>query len=106
MNRTFEEEHELRKRLLPHVVNNLNEHVIHTAVDALRDLLTDVPEIAEEVLGPIFERSEFWPNAIAKEALGLPMSDDFDTDELLERFELPEKTVKDTPKVDWIEEGF
>ncbi|APZ93289.1 hypothetical protein Fuma_02906 [Fuerstiella marisgermanici] len=106
MNSTFEQEHELRMRMLPHIVNNLNEHVIHTAVDALRELLTDLPEIAEEVLVPIFEWSEFWPNAMAKEALGLPMDQDFDTDELLECFELPDRTSEGKPKVDWIKEGF
>ncbi len=97
MNMTHVSDHELRQRLLPCVVNNLNEHVIHTALDAVRELLTDVPEVAEQVLRPIFEWSEFWPNAMAREALGLPMDQDFETNELLERFELPAETFKAKP---------
>jgi len=87
MTRNFEEQQELRKRLLSYVVRNLNEHVIHTAADALRDLLIDFPEVSEELLGPIFKRSEFWPNTMAKEALGLPSHDEYETEELLRKFE-------------------
>lgn len=106
MNRTFVEEYRMQQQLLPHVVNNLNEPVINTAVDALKDLLTDAPEIAEELLRPIVQCSIFWINVMAKEALGLPINQEFDTGELIERFELREKMIKDTSKVDWLREGF
>jgi|GEM_PF-4997106 len=75
----------VRQRL---IVPHLNERAIDVAVDGLRDLLTDVPEIAEELLAPLFERSEYWPSQIAKAALGLSSEQEMDADELLQRCEL------------------
>lgn len=87
MTDSFEEQQELRKRLLSHVASNLNELVIESAADAMKDLLADVPEAAEELLAPFFERSEFWTNTMAKEALGLHHNSDCEAEELLEKFE-------------------
>lgn len=84
----FERQAKVRQRLLTQIVPHLNERAIDVAVDGLRDLLTDVPEIAEELLAPIFERSEYWPSQIAKAALGLSSEHELDADELLQRCEL------------------
>ncbi|TWU41892.1 hypothetical protein [Novipirellula artificiosorum] len=77
---------EKRRRLLTCVVEHLNDGVIYAAQRAMSDLLNDNPHLAEALLLPIFECSEFWPETMAKEALGIDTNEDFDIDELMEKF--------------------
>ena len=85
--REFERELEMRRQVLMRVVKSLDDASIRTASDALRDLLEDASEeMAMELLGPIFEWSEFWPQQIAAELLGLP-DDEYTCAELLDEFE-------------------
>lgn len=99
----IEQEAELRRRLLTYVVDNLNENVVHAAEQAVGELLTDVPDLAEEILQPIFESSGFWPEVMAKEALGISTDDELEIEDLLDRFENPKQTK---PDANWIAEGF
>ena len=79
-------ETEKRRRLLSCVAEHLNDGVIYAAQRAMSDLLNDNPHLAEELLLPIFDCSEFWPETMAKEALRIDTNEDFDIDELLEKF--------------------
>lgn len=84
----FEAVVEKRRRLLSCVAEHLNDGVIYAAQRAMSDLLNDNPQRAEELLLPIFERSEFWPETMAKKALGIDTNKDFDIDELMEKFRM------------------
>jgi hypothetical protein len=64
---------------------------------ALSELLNDNPHHAKELLLPIFERSEFWPETMAKEALGIDANEDFEIDELIEKFKAMESTSQFNP---------
>ena len=102
---------EMRRRLLHHVVQDLDESVIRTAVDGLSDLLS-LPlcdEMVEELLSPIFNWSDFWPQYMAKQILGLPPDDEYGWEELLERFEAREGVESRSDQADepnWTVEGF
>ena len=101
----IERELELRRRLLSHITANVTEDVIEIATDGLREFLSEVPEYAGELLAPLFELSDYWPNAMAKVALGLPANDDLDIEELLDRFENPTKEGENK-NIEWVKDGF
>jgi hypothetical protein len=93
----FEAEVEKRRRLLHCVAERLNDGVIYSAQEALRDLLNDNPHLAKELLLPIFECSEFWPETMAKEALGIDANEDFEIEELIEKFKAMRSTSQFNP---------
>ncbi len=105
---SFEQEIELRRRLLPYVAKYLNEDAIHTASDAVSDLLSDVPEFAEDLLSLLSEWCEFFPNQIAKDVLGIQPDRSCTTEELLKRFEILEsgQDEQSPVKTRWLEEVF
>lgn len=83
----FEAVMERRRRLLKCVVEHLNENTIKAAQRALIDEIQIWPHLAEMVLLPIFEISDFWPEFIAKETLGIVSREDMEIDELIKKFE-------------------
>ena len=85
----LEQEPDVSARLLRHIVANLDEELIATAMDALRHFLTCAPEYAEFVMAPMFDLSEYWPQTMAAQLLGLPLDQEYDPDELLDRLENP-----------------
>tara|TARA_R110002049_G_scaffold215606_1_gene387053 strand:+ start:13193 stop:13795 length:603 start_codon:yes stop_codon:yes gene_type:complete len=85
----------IKQRLLRFVAVNLNDVAIHTASGALSDMLYDAhEEMAVDLLEPIFERSDFWPQRIAAELLGLSTDVEYDCEELVREFEHPRKQLK------------
>ena len=53
---------EAKRRLLRYVAQQFTENTCSTAADAMSGLLSDAPvEVTEELLRPIFELSDFWP---------------------------------------------
>lgn len=100
---------DVKRQLLSHVIMRLNDVAQSTASDALHDLLVDAHEgMAEELLEPIFEWSDFWAQRIAAETLELPTDDEYTCEELLRRFEQRERdeAVAQKNTVNWQEEGF
>ena len=92
----FERQRDLQRQLLAHVVQGLNEAATRTASDAFSELLCDAhEEMAKELLAPIFEWSDFWPQRIAAELLGLP-DDEYTSEELLREFEQRELADAET----------
>ena len=91
----------MRNRVIGHVKQNLTEWMVHTAADALHDLLSDAfddlltnahEEMVEDLLLPIFNWSDYWPKRIAADILGLPNDDEeYEWEELLENFEAQEQ---------------
>jgi len=74
----------LRKRLLARIVQYRSVEVLRIASDALSDLLCDAAdEMAHELLEPIFDYSDFWPDQLAKQVLGLDDDPVYTSDELL-----------------------
>ena len=105
----FERQCDLQRQLLAHVVQSLNEAATRTASDALSDMLCDAPEeMAQELLAPIFEWSDFWPQRIAAELLGLSTDEEYTSEELLREFEKRELADAEThgEPGDWSQEGF
>ena len=102
-------EQELRHRLLGYVKQHLTDSTVSTAADAFQDLLADAhEEMVEELLRPIFNRSEFWPKRLATEILDLPTDEEYEWEELLEGFEAREQQedTKDSGRANWMKEGF
>lgn len=106
----IDHEVELRKRLLARVVQHMTEDVIRIAASAISDLLLDAhDELAHDLLAPLFERSEYWPEQMAKQVLNLDEDYEYSCDELLAEFERREMgTMQDEDGADdaWIKEGF
>ena len=88
---------DLKRQLLAHVVQSLNPAATRSASDALSELLCDAPEeMAKQLLAPIFEWSDFWPQQIAAELLGLSTDDEYTSEELLKEFEKRELADAET----------
>jgi len=63
-----------KRRLLRFVAHDFTEN---TCADAVSGLLPDEPEdMAEDLLRPIFELSDIWPEFMAKEIFGLNEDDE------------------------------
>jgi hypothetical protein len=77
----------IRRRLLSIVAEHMTEGAIRIAEHAIRDLLLEAPEITKDLLTPIFEWSDYWPEMVAKEILGLPADEDYRLDEVIEMFQ-------------------
>lgn len=109
MGMTFERQRSVQRQLLSHVVENLNDTIAHTASDAMSELLGYAhEEMAEELLEPIFEWSDYWAQRIAAEILELPTDEEYTHEELLSRFEQRERAEAEdqNQKVNWMDEGF
>ena len=88
---------DLKRQLLAHVVQGLNEAATRTASDAFSELLCEAhEEMAKELLTPIFELSDFWPQRIAAELLGLSTDEEYTSEELLREFEKRELADAET----------
>ena len=97
---------DLKRQLLAHVVQSLNPAATRSASDALSELLCDAhEEMAKELLAPIFDWSDFWPQQIAAELLGLP-DDEYTSEELLKEFEKRELADSQNKPANWSQEGF
>lgn len=99
----------LRKRLLARIVQHRSVEVLHIASDALSDLLCDADdEMAHDLLEPIFDYSDFWPDQLAKQVLGLDDDQVYTCEELLAEFEQRELGKAGTEDVcdAWVKEGF
>src|SRR5688572_28018280 len=84
----FEADMELRRRLIGHLVVNWNEELVHTATDSFADLLVDADnEMLEALLKPLVVWSDYWPQRMAAEVLGLDLDEEYDCRELFELFE-------------------
>ena len=93
----FERQRDLQRQLLAHVVQSLNPAATRSASDALSELLCDAhEEMAKELLAPIFEWSDFWPQTIAAELLGLSTDEEYTSEELLKEFEKRELADAET----------
>jgi hypothetical protein len=91
-------EDEIRKRLLARIVQHRSEETFRIAADALSDLLLDGggdDEMIRHLLKPIFDCSEFWPEQLAKQVLGLDDNEEYSCDELLAEFERRDTTRRD-----------
>ena len=98
---------DLKRQLLAHVVQSLNRVGTHTASDALSELLCEAhEEMAKELLTPIFELSDFWPQRIAAEILGLSTDEEYTHEELLREFEQRELADSQNKPANWSQEGF
>ncbi|QGQ22340.1 hypothetical protein F1728_06485 [Gimesia benthica] len=64
-----------------------NHTATEVAADALKDLLSDHPEITAELLQPIIENSDFWLKQIAQTVLEIEPEDDCEFKGLLECFQ-------------------
>ncbi len=64
-----------------------NEAATEVAADALKDLLSDHPEKAAELLKPIIENSDFWLKQMAQTVLDIETEDDCEFEGLLESFQ-------------------
>ncbi|MCC9602892.1 hypothetical protein LOC67_20270 [Stieleria sp. JC731] len=106
----FEAEMEIRRRLLRHLIANWNDDLVRTATDGFEELLSDAhEEMLENLLSPLIEWSDFWPNRMAAEILNLSLDDEYDCRELLDRFEGQEQQADsntDSSKSNWRDEGF
>ena len=99
----------LRKRLLARLVQYRTEEGVRIASDALSDLLYDADdEMAHDLLEPVFDYSNFWPEQLAKQVLGLDDDHEYSCDELLAEFERRELGNAGVEGVSdaWIKEGF
>ena len=102
-------EQEMRHRLLGHVKQHLTDSMVNTAADAFQEILEDAhEEMVEELLRPIFNRSEFWPKRLATEILDLPTDEEYEWEELLEGFESQEQQENSngSEQPNWMKEGF
>jgi hypothetical protein len=82
---------------------------VHTAADGFRDLLADTPtEMAEDLLLPIVNWSDFWPKRFAVEIVGLPEDEEYEWEELLDGFESRERRGRPGPSepTNWRKAGF
>ncbi|QDU94122.1 hypothetical protein [Lignipirellula cremea] len=99
----------LRKRLLARIVQLRTKVVIRIATQALSDLLFDAhDEMAHDLLAPLFDCSEYWPEQLAKQVLGLNEDHEYSCDELLAEFERKEFDLaecEEEPNA-WTNEGF
>ena len=103
----FERQCDLQRQLLAHVVQSLNPAATRSASDALSELLCDAhEEMAKQLLAPIFEWSDFWPQRIAAELLGLSTDDEYTSEELLKEFEKRELADSQNKPANWSQEGF
>ena len=88
----------LRKRLLARILKYRSVEVLRIACDALSDLLCDADdEMAHDLLEPIFDYSDFWPDQLAKQVLGLDDDQEYSCEELLAEFERREMEEKAEP---------
>lgn len=101
-------ETELSRRLLRHIARNLDDSVTPIAVEGLDYLLNHSDEdLIEELLRPIFEWSDYFPQKMAAAILGLPLDSHHDLNDLLDEFERREGATAESPggKPNWIREG-
>lgn len=92
--REMESERDLRikRGLFLYVMASLDRVAIRTACDALSDLLCDADEqMEDELLWPIFEWSDFWPQRLGAHVLGLPTDEGYTCEELLREFQQREE---------------
>jgi hypothetical protein len=87
-----ERELKIKRDLFLYVMASLDRDAIRTACDALSDLLCNADEqMEDELLWPIFEWSDFWPQRIGAQVLGLPTDEGYTCEELLREFQQREQ---------------
>jgi len=76
-------EDEVRREVFRLACECWNKEATTTAQDALQDVLTNDPDLAEELVAPLVGHSEFWLEQIVRTAFGLPSDNTEDFDHLL-----------------------
>jgi len=109
--REMERERELRikRDLFLYIMASLDRDVARRACDALCDVLLDADEqMEDELLWPIFESSDFLPQRMGIQVLGLPTDEDYTCEELLREFQQREQvdSKPERESTNWSEEGF
>lgn len=106
---TEEQDRELRRRLIPYIVDGLSLETQEMIGDAVGSLVNH-PEVANHILEIICDASEHWCQQIAREVIGIPDYEEWSIEELLDMLEGfgcdDETQVDDHSEVNWEREGF
>lgn len=84
---------DVKRRLLAKVLDSWNEEASGAAIDALRDLVADLPDVAKELMKVVWDWSDYWPEQIARSAYHLPSDDTGDLAFVLQEITEKEASV-------------